>query len=530
METAWALLPPILAIGLALLTKEVYLSVFAGIAGAALLYTRFDIPAAVSLLLTVLQEQIAANFFILLFLVLLGMLAALMNDSGAAGAYGRWAIKRIHTPRSAMAATSLLGAVIFVDDYFNCLTVGTVMRPITDACRVSRAKLAYIIDATAAPVCILAPISSWGAAVSASLPQHGDCNGFELFLQCIPFNYYALFTLFLLAFLVISGRDFGKMHRLDMCTRETETQRIHVHNRGNGLGSADQKKWYAAQETMRPHNGIARVFDLLVPIIALIAGCVMAMLYTGGFFQGKSMQEAFAASNAAQSMVVGAFGALVTAFVLYVPRRIIRFSEFMQALVQGFQTMVPAILILSLAWTLGGILSDTYLNLGGYVSHVIVTLSLPMQMFPAILFAAAAGLSFATGTSWGTFAILIPIAAAASGVQTDALILSVSAVLSGAVCGDHMSPISDTTILASTGARCDHLLHVSTQLPYAIVAAICGLIGHLIAGLTNNGWLGLAIGFVALFLILLFCSSHGIGTGRAGINRMPVKSKNGGQK
>lgn len=485
-QTIWTILPPLLAIALALWTKEVYFSLLVGIVSGALMYANFSPLGALETTFTILGEKVGANINILIFLVLLGMLVALMNKSGATRAYGRWAVHSIQSKRGALAATSALGVLIFVDDYFNCLTVGTVMRPVTDVHGISRAKLAYIIDATAAPVCIIAPISSWAAAVGSSLPEGSGIDGFTLFLQTIPFNLYALLTLAMIVFMIVTNFDFGAMKKSLQLEQE-------------GKLRAEENK-----DELVVENARGRIFDLVVPILVLIVLCILAMLYTGGILEGVGIVDAFAGCDAALSLAIGSFCTLIVTFLLYIPRRVVTFSQFAESLVDGFKAMVPAILILTLAWTLSGVCAEEYLDLGGYVKGIVSAGGVSLSFLPAIFFLAAVGLAFATGTSWGTFAILIPIAMAVFGGEAgNLMVVTVSAILAGAVCGDHISPISDTTILSSTGAQCNHIEHVSTQMPYALLVAGCALAGYVVSGLTANGWLGLLVGAVLLFGALL---------------------------
>lgn len=482
--TIWAILPPVIAIILALVTKEVYVSLMIGILSGALLYTQFAPVSAVETTFTIMGEKIGGNSDILIFLVLLGILVALITKSGASKAYGEWAGKSIKSKRGALAATSFLGALIFVDDYFNCLTVGTVMRPVTDKYKVSRAKLAYIIDATAAPVCIIAPISSWAAAVGSSLPEGTDIDGFSLFLKTIPFNLYALFTLAFIVFIIFYNRDFSKMR--------THEDKI----RTQGENSAREDELQVV--------GKGKVIDLILPIVVLIVSCVAGMLYTGGILEGAGIAEAFANCSSGRALVLGSFFTIIFTFLLYLPRKVLNFTQCCESLVQGFKSMTSAIMILCLAWTLSGICSADYLDIGGYVSSVVGGSHAFTLIMPALFFLIALGLAFATGTSWGTFGILIPIAIAIFGTESTVLVVSVAAILSGAVCGDHISPISDTTILASAGAQCNHIDHVSTQIPYALLVAANCFIGFIVAGLAENGWLGLAAGAVTLALTLAF--------------------------
>lgn len=479
-ETIWSLFPPIIAIALALISKEVYLSLFVGVLSGALFMTGFHPIHALETVLEVMSERVGGNLNIVIFLILLGMIVALVSKSGASSAYGKWASSTIRSKRGALGATAGLGALIFVDDYFNCLTVGTVMRPVTDRFHVSRAKLAYIIDATAAPVCIIAPISSWAAAVGSSLPESSSIDGFSLFLRTIPFNLYAWLTIIMMIFMIWRQFDFGSM-----CTFEEQT----VSYEAETETALEEKK--------------GKVRDLIIPIACLIVLCICAMLYTGGILDGKSIKDAFADCNASLSLVLGSFFAIIIVALMYLPRKIVTFTEFMESLVKGFRAMVPAIMILTFAWTLSGICGEGYLNAGGYVQHMVQELSISLNIFPAVFFLIALGLAFATGTSWGTFGILVPIVATVfKDTESMLLVLTVSSVLAGAVCGDHISPISDTTILASTGAQCNHLDHVSTQIPYAMVPAVCCFLGYIVAGITENGWAALVTGVCLLLVIL----------------------------
>ena len=480
--TFWSVLPPIIAIVFALITKEVYSSLLIGIIMGGLLYSAGNPIKAIEIVFGIMSDKIGDNAYILVFLVLLGILVALITKSGASRAYGKWASTAIKSRRGALAATSCLGALIFVDDYFNCLTVGTVMRPVTDKYKVTRQKLAYIIDATAAPVCILSPISSWAAAVSTSLPKDSKIDGFSLFLHTIPLNMYAIFTLIFLIFLIWLDRDFSRMKKAEI----------------------DQ---YTAEERKKMDNDVSvigkgKVKDLVLPIAVLIISCITMMLYTGGLFTGKSVITAFSDCEASKSLVIGCFITLVFTFFLYIPRKIIHFDQFCESFTQGFKAMTSAIMILCLAWTLSGICSADYLNIGGYVSKIVEASAVIDMLLPFLFFVIALGLSFATGTSWGTFGILIPISVAVFGESGSMLTVCVAAILAGAVCGDHISPISDTTILASAGAQCVHIEHVSTQFPYALlVASACG-VGYLLAGILHNPYIGWIVGLVVLCIIL----------------------------
>ena len=486
--TAWTLLPPIIAIALALITKEVYSSLLLGILAGGLLFTGFNPLHAVETTFEVMGSKLGENINICIFLVLLGILVSLVTKSGASRAYGDWASKTIRSRRGAAYATSFLGIFIFVDDYFNCLTVGTVMRPVTDRYGVTRAKLAYIIDATAAPVCIIAPISSWAAAVGSSLPESSSIDGFSLFLQTIPMNLYALLTIGFLIWLMGADFDFGPMGRYEAEHKDddlTQLEQTHV------------------------VGGAGRVYDLILPICVLIALCIAGMLYTGGIFEGVGVIDAFAGCDSSTSLVLGSFFTLIFTFLLYIPRRILTFSQFCEAFTEGFKAMVPAILILTLAWTLSGVCSEEYLDIGGFVSSIVDGESMIAMLMPAIFFLISLGLAFATGTSWGTFGILIPIAVAVFGdAGGTMLVMTVAACLSGAVCGDHVSPISDTTILASAGAQCNHIDHVSTQMPYALlIAAIC-FVGFLIGGLVGNGFVALVVGVALLVAAILVITAR----------------------
>jgi len=483
--TIFSLIPPIVAIALALITKEVYLSLLIGIMSGAFLFTGPNPLHAVETMIAIMGEKIGGNVNILLFLAFLGIVVALITKSGASKAYGEWASHAIRTKKGALFATMFLGMLIFVDDYFNCLTVGTVMRPVTDKHKITRAKLAYIIDATAAPICIIAPISSWAAAVGSSLPEDSGVDGFSLFLHTIPFNLYALLTICFMLFLVAGDFDFAAMKRYEEQVKKTG------------------KETTVEAEAMEI-SGNGTVIDLILPILVLIAFCVSGMLYTGGILDGVGLVEAFANCDSALSLVLGSFFTLVFIFVFYVIRRVIRFNEFCESFTIGVKAMIPAIMILCLAWTLSGICSADYLNIGGYVKEVVGGNALVGSLMPALMFVIAAGLAFSTGTSWGTFGILLPIAFAVVGAENmNGLTIVTASILAGAVCGDHVSPISDTTILASAGAQCHHINHVSTQIPYVLCVAACCFLGYLAAGFTANGWVGTGVGFAALIVVLV---------------------------
>lgn len=491
-STAWALLPPVIAIALALITKEVYSSLFVGILTGGLLYSNFNLELMMNTIFfaedggMVYKLADSWNVGILIFLVVLGIIVALMNKAGGSYAFGKWASARIKNKKQAQLATMGLGVLIFVDDYFNCLTVGSVMRSVTDRNKVSRAKLAYIIDATAAPICIIAPISSWAAAVTSSVPEDADINGFVTFLKTIPYNFYALFTLATVIFMVVTGVEFGLMKK-------------HEENAENGdLFTTPEKSFEEKDE--QNVNSKGRVIDLILPVAVLIVACVFCMVYTGGFFDGVNFIQAFADSDASMGLVMGSFIGLMFTFVFYMMRGVMSFSEFMECVPEGFKTMVSPILILTFAWTLSGV--TNMLGANEFVAEMVSGSAAGFKAFlPSIIFLVSLGLAFATGTSWGTFGILIPIV---MGVfpSGELMIISIAACLAGAVCGDHCSPISDTTILASAGARCNHVNHVSTQLPYALTVAAVSFVTYIIAGITANVYISLAVGFVLLIGVL----------------------------
>lgn len=483
--TIWAILPPVIAIVLALITKEVYLSLFIGIIAGAFLLTGITHPIdALNVTFDAMSSKIGDNVDILVFLVLLGIIVALISKSGASRAYGRFASRVIKSKRGALLSTSALGVLIFVDDYFNCLTVGTVMRPVTDTHKISRAKLAYIIDATAAPVCIIAPISSWAAAVGSSLPKDSGINGFQLFLDTIPFNLYALFTLIFLLYLVITNMDFFSMRKVEEngANKDVALEHDEIKIVGNG-----------------------KVIDLVLPIIVLIFACIFFMLQSGGIFEGATVMDAFRDCASSRSLVLGSLFTIFFIMIMYLVRRTINFTQFCESFTEGFKAMTPAILILCLAWTLSAICDESHLDLRGFVQNNIVYVDQVKVLVPAVFFLISLGLAFATGTSWGTFAILIPVATTVynPGSEYNMLVVGIAAILAGAVCGDHVSPISDTTILSSAGAQCNHIEHVSTQLPYALCVAGCCLVGFLFAGIFKSGALGFLFGFIALIAMML---------------------------
>lgn len=499
--TLWSLLPPIVAIGLALITKEVYSSLFVGSLTGAVIYAVSASLGAEGVFTTVVRDGLIANLAdsynvgILIFLVVLGTIVALMNKAGGSKAYGEWAAKHIKTRVGACMSTFVLGVLIFVDDYFNCLTVGSVMRPVTDKHNVSRSKLAYIIDATAAPICIIAPVSSWAAAVSGTVE---GVNGIQLFINTIPYNLYALLTIVMVIFISLQNIDYGPM-------------KIHEDNAAKGDLFTTRNTVYNDEDNKVSSNG--KVIDLIIPVIILIICCVTGMIYSGGFFSGESFINAFANCDAAYALSLGSIISLIIIIIYFLARRTLKFEDCMNAIPAGFKQMVPAILILTFAWTLKTMTG--LLEAGAFVSGIVKSASAIQILLPCILFIVALGLAFATGTSWGTFGILIPIVTGIFSTElagvSDAgeipktVIICISACLAGAVCGDHCSPISDTTIMASTGAQCDHVNHVSTQLPYAFtVAAVC-LVGYIFAGFVQNVFavLGLSIALMIAVLLII---------------------------
>ena len=488
--TIWALLPPLVAIVLALITKEVYSSLFVGIVVGALIYSGFKFEGTVTQIfeggiIKVLSDSY--NVGILIFLVILGSVVCMMNKAGGSAAFGRWASKKIHTRVGAELAAIILGVLIFIDDYFNCLTVGSVMRPVTDRHHVSRAKFAYLIDATAAPVCIIAPISSWAAAVSGFVEGQ---DGLAIFVRTIPYNFYAILTIVMMVGMVLMKTEFGAM----------KTHEINALNGDLYTTSARPYENATDDETPNPRG---KVIDLVIPIVVLVICCVISMIYTGGFFSGTDFVTAFSQSDASTGLAMGSAFGLVFAIIFYMIRRVINFRDCMGCIPEGFKAMVPAIMILTFAWTLKA-MTDS-LGAAVFVEEAMRSVAGGIEVIlPAIIFLVGCGLAFATGTSWGTFGILIPIVVAVFEKSSpEMMIISMSACMAGAVCGDHCSPISDTTIMASAGAQCDHVTHVSTQLPYAIVAAAVSFVTYIVAGFVKTAWIALPVGIV-LMLIVLF--------------------------
>lgn len=483
--TFWALVPPILAIIISLITKEVNLSLVIGIVMGCGLYCSFNPFTTATTMFDIMSSKVYGNMGVLFFIILLGMIVHLMNMSGATHEYAKWASRRLKTRKQSLLATMALGIIIFVDDYFNCLTVGTVMRPITDKNKISREKLAYIIDSTAAPICIIAPISSWAAAVSSSLPDGSSIDGFQLFMKTIFCNYYSWLSLGMILFTVLLSVDFGKMRAYEKKALAGELEVV--------------------DNIVPDSNRHGKVADLLLPVIALIVLSIVSMLYTGGFFDGgMSIGDAFANCDAILGLAMGAAYTVIFVALLYLPRKIVTPKEFLDGLVQGFINMVPATLILTFAWTLSGICGGDYLNAGGFVADVVNKYSISLNLMPAIFFVIALLLAFSTGTSWGTFAILLPITVSVFGDQLLPLTaITTAAVLGGSVCGDHISPISDTTILSSTGAGCSHINHVSTQMQYGLVVAAMSVVSYLVGGFTESTAAGFISGFAVLVVFIL---------------------------
>ncbi|MBQ6744785.1 MAG: Na+/H+ antiporter NhaC family protein [Acidaminococcaceae bacterium] len=496
-ETAWALTPPVIAIALALITKEVYSSLFLGVLTGAFLNAGFDLVGTLNQvfqegMLKVLSDK--WNVGILIFLIILGMMVQLMNRAGGSAAFGQWASTHIKSRAGAQLATMVLGCLIFIDDYFNCLTVGSVMRPVTDKYNISRAKLAYLIDSTAAPVCIIAPISSWAAAVSGFVKGE---NGISIFIQSIPYNFYALLTLIMMLLIIFLGIDYGPM-------------KVHEDNALKGdlftTGITEE-----AAETMKKGEKIGSVIDLVLPIVMLIICCVIGMIYTGGFFEDKGFVDAFANSDASVGLVLGSAVALLITVAFYLLRQSLPFADCMDCLPEGFKQMVPAMLILSFAWALKA-MTDS-LGAAKYVAALVESSAGNLMNFlPAIIFLIAVFLAFASGTSWGTFGILIPIVVSCfQGVDHQLMIISISACMAGAVCGDHCSPISDTTIMSSAGAQCIHLNHVTTQIPYAFTVAVVSFFTYLVAGFAKSALVSLIFGVVILCMGLMAMRRRNLG-------------------
>ena len=507
--TVFALLPPVIAIGLALITKEVYTSLLAGIITGGLLYSNFNLELMINTIFfqedggMVYKLADAWNVGILVFLVMLGILVSMLNKAGGSAAFGKWASKHIKTRIGAQISVMILGVLIFVDDYFNCLTVGSVMRPVTDRHKVSRAKLSYIIDATAAPVCIIAPISSWAAAVTSSVPEDSGINGFAVFLQTIPYNLYAILTLVMVLLVTVLRVDFGPMKKHEMNAIAGD------------LFTTPGRPYEGNEEEVI--NEKAHVLDLILPVAVLIARCIVAMVYPGGFFEGASFVDAFAASDASVGLVLGGAVTLVFTFIYYMMRDVLSFEEFAKCIPEGFQSMIAPILILTMAWTLSGM--TNLLGAKYFVADLVANSASAMQGFlPMIIFLVAAFLAFATGTSWGTFSILIPIVI---GVfpEGQMMVISIASCLAGAVCGDHCSPISDTTIMASAGGHCEHVNHVVTQLPYVLVVGSVCMVGYLLIGIFKAVGLDAIVWLTLPICIVLLC-----------VVLFVIRTKNGGKE
>ena len=507
--TVFALLPPVIAIGLALITKEVYTSLLAGIITGGLLYSNFNLELMINTIFfqedggMVYKLADAWNVGILVFLVMLGILVSMLNKAGGSAAFGKWASKHIKTRIGAQISVMILGVLIFVDDYFNCLTVGSVMRPVTDRHKVSRAKLSYIIDATAAPVCIIAPISSWAAAVTSSVPEDSGINGFAVFLQTIPYNLYAILTLVMVLLVTVLRVDFGPMKKHEMNAIAGD------------LFTTPGRPYEGNEEEVIYEK--AHVLDLILPVAVLIASCIVTMVYTGGFFEGASFVDAFAASDASVGLVLGGAVTLVFTFIYYMMRDVLSFEEFAKCIPEGFQSMIAPILILTMAWTLSGM--TNLLGAKYFVADLVANSASAMQGFlPMIIFLVAAFLAFATGTSWGTFSILIPIVI---GVfpEGQMMVISIASCLAGAVCGDHCSPISDTTIMASAGGHCEHVNHVVTQLPYVLVVGSVCMVGYLLIGIFKAVGLDAIVWLTHPICIVLLC-----------VVLFVIRTKNGGKE
>ncbi len=498
--TIFSLLPPVIAIVLALITKEVYSSLFIGIVSGALIYTQFDFRATVETTLNAFVGSVtdSYNMGILIFLVVLGIIVIMMNKAGGSKAYGDWASKRIKNKKGALLATFGLGCLIFIDDYFNCLSVGSIMRPVTDKHKVSRSKLAYIIDATAAPICIIAPISSWAAAVTSYI-DNPDINGFQVFLQAIPFNFYAILTIVTIITMTVLGIEFGPMRKHELSAMK-----------GDLFCEGDRP--YENVDN-NPVSSKGKVVDLIAPVLVLIAGCIFGMMYSGGILDGASIIESFSQADASIGLVIGSMIGLLFTVVFYLCRGVLTFKDMMGIVPEGFKSMVPAILILCFAWTLCSVSKD-YLQASVFVENFIGNPTLG-YFLPAILFVLALAIAFATGTSWGTFGLLLAIIVPQAGALPQNILVAVSAAMAGAVCGDHISPISDTTIMASAGAQCNHLNHVKTQIPYAMVVAAVSFVCYVIAGFLPYWYIMLPLSIILMVgtLVGIFFINKATGKG-----------------
>ncbi len=519
VDSFWALLPPIIAIALALITKEVYSSLFIGILVGGLLYSGFSFTGTMEHVFVdgmVGQLSDGWNVGILIFLVILGSMVMLMNRAGGSAAFGRWSVEHVKTKTGAQLATIALGVLIFIDDYFNCLTVGSVMRPLTDKHKISREKLAYLIDATAAPVCIIAPISSWAAAVTGFVD---GANGLTLFIRAIPYNFYAMLTIVMMLTLTLAKFDFGPMKLAEL------NNRLNQENK-DGKKELTASLTGAEDQPHPPVSGKGRVIHLVLPIITLIVCCVIGMIYTGGFFEGESFVNAFSNSDASVGLVYGSVSALIITVIFFIATRVLSFNECMNAIPEGFKSMVPAILILTFAWTLKS-MTDS-LGAAEYVAGIVEQVAdnrALMSMLPALVFLIGTFLAFATGTSWGTFGILIPIVVNVfnADLNNELMIIAISACMAGAVCGDHCSPISDTTIMASAGAQCKHISHVSTQLPYALLAAGVSCVAYILSGFIRTWFVCLPIGIILMIVTLFVIKKLSGGEGDKGQTEAKAK-------
>ena len=481
--TFWSLVPPIVAIVLALITKEVYSSLIIGVFSGMLIYvigSGEPFLAVFTHMFDMMAGKIADNSYMIIFLALLWAVVTLVSRSGGSEAYGGWAETKLKSRTATKLATALLGVLIFIDDGFNCLTIGTVMRPVYDRERISREKLAYIIDATAAPVCIIAPVSSWAVAVASEI---SETNGFNAFLSTVPYNLYALLTIIMVIFICVSNKDFGPMKRAEEKALRDGNPEVKDEQKASG-------------------NAKGTVWDLALPIIVLVICAILGMAYVGGFFNGVPFSQAIG-ENPVAGLALGAFAGIVTAFLMYIPRKLMRPKEFIESCVNGIGSIVPPMLILILSWSLGGVCREM-IGTGEFISGFVAGSNMPFGLLPFIIFVIAALMSFSMGTSWGTFGILIPIVTMiCSGNGAYILIPALGATLAGSIYGDHCSPISDTTILSSTGAQCEHIRHVETQIPYATLVAVICAIGYLIIGFTNMPWIGLGVGIVLMIAVLL---------------------------
>lgn len=509
-DTIWVLIPLAVTMLMAILTKEVYMSLGIGIFAGCAMYNEFSILPTLDTMFSILYDSIGTHAYVLIFLVLLGILVEEISCSSAARAYEEWAARVSHGKRSILFSTMGLGILIFIDDYFNCVTVGNAMRRITDRFSVTRAKLAYIIDATAAPVCVIAPVSTWAAAVSATLPSHSESEGFSLFLRTIPFNFYAWLTLLFMVFIIWSGKDY-----FTMATYEKD-----------GRWRAELAEYDDEDDDLV--SGEGSLSDLIWPILVLIVSSISCILYTGGYHIGMPLLEAISQSEPVKGLAMGTCLALIFTILFYFIRHVLSYKQICECLTMGFVNMTASIFVLCLTWTLAGICGTDYLNLGSYISRHIGQVPYLSSILPALFFITAFGLSITTGTSWGTFGILIPVALSTVPAGSDnALILSVSAILAGAVGGDHVSPISSTTILASASAQCRHIDHVNTQIPYVAVVAACCTLGYLIAGIFDDGWIGAAAGLTALAAAALYMNHVPTTAGKDIFRRIEMKDREG---